>query len=198
MKFTPKKSIFEEELQVPSFDSNRTYDVNDIIDLILNSFVLSDENLPKLNKLGIKYDSLYDDPESILDEICQNSFLPTWSGDNEIEADELESKLKNFAKDMEFTQAELNELCEEIKHTKNPKSARVEEFNDDLQLDISSLENIKAELNTNMAAVGIGKLINELKKFNYSGNKYDTWKYNEYKTDPTKYTLMGGSEEDYE
>ena len=98
---------------------------------------------------------------------------------------------------MEFTQAELNELCEEIKHTKNPKSARVEEFNDDLQLDISSLENIKTELNTNMAAVGIGKLINELKNFKYSGNKYDTWKYNQYKTDPTKYTLMGGSEEDY-
>ena len=36
MKFTPKKTICEEELQVPSFDSNRTYDVNDIIDLILN------------------------------------------------------------------------------------------------------------------------------------------------------------------
>ena len=98
MKFTPKKTICEEELQVPSFDSNRTYDVNDIIDLILNSFVLSDENLPKLNKLGIKYDSLYDDPESILDEICQNSFLPTWSGDNEIEADELEYLWRPYQK----------------------------------------------------------------------------------------------------
>lgn len=198
MQFTPKKSIVEEELQVPSFDSNRTYDVNDIIDLILNSFVLSDENLPKLNQLGIKYDSLYTNPENILDEICQNSFLPTWSGDNEIEADELESKLKNFAKDMEFTQAELNELCEEIRHTKNPTSVRIEEFNDVLQSDISTLENLRSELSTNMASVGIGKLINELKKLEYSGNKYETWDYNKYATNKSKYTLLGGSDEDYE
>ena len=130
MKFTPKKIITEEELQVPSFSRDRTYDVNDIMELINNSFILSPENLPKIKKLGSKYDILYTKPDAILDDICQNSFLPTWSGDEEIDAEELESKLKNFAKDMEFTQDELNELCEEIKHTKNPTSARIEEFND--------------------------------------------------------------------
>lgn len=198
MKFTPKKIIAEEELQVPSFSRDRTYDVNDIMELINNSFILSPENLPKIKKLGSKYDILYTKPDAILDDICQNSFLPTWSGDEEIDAEELESKLKNFAKDMEFTQDELNELCEEIKHTKNPTSARIEEFNDVLQSDISTLENLRSELSTNMASVGIGKLINELKKLEYSGNKYETWDYNKYATNKSKYTLLGGSDEDYE
>ena len=88
--------------------------------------------------------------------------------------------------------------CEEIKHTKNPTSARIEEFNDVLQSDISTLENLRSELSTNMASVGIGKLINELKKLEYSGNKYETWDYNKYATDKSKYTLLGGSDEDYE
>lgn len=196
MQFTPKKSIVEEELQVPSFDSNRTYDAEAIKDLILNSFILEEKNIPVIKQLGIEYDIIHDDPELILDNICQNAFFPTWSNDDEMEADELESKLLNFAKDMKFNQEELNELAEEIKHTTNPKNDRINSFRNDLESDLSTLQNIKAELITNPASVEVGKLIERLKKFEYSGNKNETWDYNVYAKNKQKYTLLGGSEED--
>lgn len=196
MQFTPKKKITEDELSVPHFDSNRTYDAEAIKDLILNSFILEEKNIPAIKQLGVEYNIIHDDPELILDNICQNAFFPTWSNDDEMEADELESKLLNFAKDMKFNQEELNELAEEIKHTKNPKSDRIQAFRDELESDLRTLRDIKAELITNPASVELGKLIERLEKFEYSGNKNETWDFNVYNRDKNKYTLLGGSEED--
>ena len=192
MKFTPKKIIAEEELQVPAFDNTRPYDVNSIIELIENSFVLDKENLPKLQQLGDKYDILYTNPEAILDNICQNSFLPTWSGNDEMEANELESKLQKFAKDMEFTQDELNELCEEIKHTKNPKLDRINEFKSELSSDIASLETVLQDnLTTYPAQARLRKLIDDLKNFEYSGAANETWDYDKYDKNRNYYKLLG-------
>lgn len=196
MKFIPKKLITEDELTPPTFDQNRTYDANNIIELIERSFVLEDQNKEAFLNIARELDIDSENPEIILDDICQDVFLPTWSLDDEMEAEELSNKLTRFAKYMKFNQEELNALAEEIGHTKNPTNERIQEFKDEIESDISSLENIKLELRTNPAIVELGKLIKRLKEFEYSGNKNETWDYNVYEKDKQKYTLLGGSEED--
>ena len=97
MKFTPRKLIAEDELVAPKFDSNRTYDAQAIIELIENSFVLEDQNRQAFLNIAKELDIDSENPEIILDDICQDVFLPTWSLDDEMEADELSSKLVRFA-----------------------------------------------------------------------------------------------------
>ena len=222
MKFTPRKIITEEELVAPKFDSNRTYDATDIIELIENSFVLEDQNKQAFFDIAKELDIMYDNPELILDDICQNVFLPTWSNDDEMTADELSEKLVRFAKYMKFNQEELNDLADAIGHTKNPAAERQTEFNDDMDSDITTikyaldditdtLEELKDKVRTFPAQVRINKIVDEakagtealfnklitdLKGIEYSGNKNETWNYDTYDRDRNKYKLIGNVEED--
>lgn len=222
MKFTPRKLIAEDELVAPKFDSNRTYDAQAIIELIENSFVLEDQNRQAFLNIAKELDIDSENPEIILDDICQDVFLPTWSLDDEMEADELSSKLVRFAKYMKFNQEELNDLAEAINHTRNPVVDRQTEFNDDIESDISTVryaldnavdafEELKEKVTTFPAQVRITKaaddavdgikkifndFINDLKSIQYSGNKNETWKYDTYASDKNKYKLIGNIEED--
>lgn len=222
MKFTPRKLIAEDELVAPKFDSNRTYDAQAIIELIENSFVLEDQNRQAFLNIAKELDIDSENPEIILDDICQDVFLPTWSLDDEMEADELSSKLVRFAKYMKFNQEELNDLAEAINHTRNPVVDRQTEFNDDIESDISTVryaldnavdafEELKEKVTTFPAQVRINKaaddavdgikkifndFINDLKSIQYSGNKNETWKYDTYASDKNKYKLIGNVEED--
>ena len=76
MKFTPRKLIAEDELVAPKFDSNRTYDAQAIIELIENSFVLEDQNRQAFLNIAKGLDIDSENPEIILDDICQDVFYP--------------------------------------------------------------------------------------------------------------------------
>lgn len=138
---------------------NRSYDADNIAQLIAGKYQLTDEQ--------------YEDIRDLLDPLHSD----------EISAEEVDAGLEQIAVKYEFTREEKDEIENEIiAKASNPMGDRQQEFKDDISFDINTLENLLDEFNTYAAQQRIKKVIEELKAIEYNGEKDITWnpKYYDY------------------
>lgn len=150
------ESINEIKEAVPQ---NRSYDSDNIAQLIAGKYQLTDEQ--------------YEDIHDLLDPLHSD----------EISAEEVDAGLEQIAVKYEFTREEKDEIENEIiAKASNPMGDRQQEFKDDISFDINTLENLLDEFNTYAAQQRIKKVIEELKAIEYNGEKDITWnpKYYDY------------------
>ena len=150
------ESINEIKEAVPQ---NRSYDSDNIAQLIAGKYQLTDEQ--------------YEDIRDLLDPLHSD----------EISAEEVDAGLEQIAVKYEFTREEKDEIENEIiAKASNPMGDRQQEFKDDISFDINTLEDLLDEFNTYAAQQRIKKVIEELKAIEYNGEKDITWnpKYYDY------------------
>lgn len=150
------ESINEIKEAVPQ---NRSYDADNIAQLIAGKYQLTDEQ--------------YEDIRDLLDPLHSD----------EISAEEVDAGLEQIAVKYEFTREEKDEIENEIiAKASNPMGDRQQEFKDDISFDINTLEDLLDEFNTYAAQQRIKKVIEELKAIEYNGEKDITWnpKYYDY------------------
>ena len=150
------ESINEIKEAVPQ---NRSYDSDNIAQLIAGKYQLTDEQ--------------YEDILDLLDPLHSD----------EISAEEVDAGLEQIAIKYEFTREEKDEIENEIiAKASNPMGDRQQEFKDDISFDINTLEDLLDEFNTYAAQQRIKKVIEELKAIEYNGEKDITWnpKYYDY------------------
>lgn len=150
------ESINEMKEAVPQ---NRSYDSDNIAQLIAGKYQLTDEQ--------------YEDIRDLLDPLHSD----------EISAEEVDAGLEQIAVKYEFTEEEKDEIENEIiAKASNPMGDRQQEFKDDISFDINTLEDLLDEFNTYAAQQRIKKVIEELKAIEYNGEKDITWnpKYYDY------------------
>lgn len=150
------ESINEMKEAVPQ---NRSYDSDNIAQLIASKYQLTDEQ--------------YEDIRDLLDPLHSD----------EISAEEVDTGLEQIAVKYEFTREEKDEIENEIiAKASNPMGDRQQEFKDDISFDINTLEDLLDEFNTYAAQQRIKKVIEELKAIEYNGEKDITWnpKYYDY------------------
>ena len=138
---------------------NRSYDSDNIAQLIAGKYQLTDEQ--------------YEDIRNLLDPLHSD----------EISAEEVDAGLEQIAVKYEFTREEKDEIENEIiAKASNPMGDRQQEFKDDISFDINTLEDLLDEFNTYAAQQRIKKVIEELKAIEYNGEKDITWnpKYYDY------------------
>ena len=138
---------------------NRSYDSDNIAQLIAGKYQLTDEQ--------------YEDIRDLLDPLHSH----------EISAEEVEAGMEQIAVKYEFTREEKDEIENEIiAKASNPMGDRQQEFKDDISFDINTLEDLLDEFNTYAAQQRIKKVIEELKAIEYNGEKDITWnpKYYDY------------------
>ena len=138
---------------------NRSYDSDNIAQLIAGKYQLTDEQ--------------YEDIHDLLDPLHSD----------EISAEEVDAGLEQIAVKYEFTREEKDEIENEIiAKASNPMGDRQQEFKDDISFDINTLEDLLDEFNTYAAQQRIKKVIEELKAIEYNGEKDITWnpKYYDY------------------
>ena len=138
---------------------NRSYDSDNIAQLIASKYQLTDEQ--------------YEDIRDLLDPLHSD----------EISAEEVDAGLEQIAVKYEFTEEEKDEIENEIiAKASNPMSDRQQEFKDDISFDINTLEDLLDEFNTYAAQQRIKKVIEELKAIEYNGEKDIAWnpKYYDY------------------
>ena len=138
---------------------NRSYDSDNIAQLIAGKYQLTDEQ--------------YEDIRNLLDPLHSD----------EISAEEVDAGLEQIAVKYEFTEEEKDEIENEIiAKASNPMGDRQQEFKDDISFDINTLEDLLDEFNTYAAQQRIKKVIEELKAIEYNGEKDITWnpKYYDY------------------
>ena len=138
---------------------NRSYDSDNIAQLIAGKYQLTDEQ--------------YEDIRDLLDPLHSD----------EISAEEVDAGLEQIAVKYEFTREEKDEIENEIiAKASNPMGDRQQEFKDDISFDINTLEDLLDEFNTYAAQQRIKKVIEELKAIEYNGEKDITWnpKYYDY------------------
>ena len=138
---------------------NRSYDSDNIAQLIAGKYQLTDEQ--------------YEDIRDLLDPLHSD----------EISAEEVDAGLEQIAVKYEFTREEKDEIENEIiAKASNPMGDRQQEFKDDISFDINTLEDLLDECNTYAAQQRIKKVIEELKAIEYNGEKDITWnpKYYDY------------------
>ena len=138
---------------------NRSYDSDNIAQLIAGKYQLTDEQ--------------YEDILDLLDPLHSD----------EISAEEVDAGLEQIAVKYEFTREEKDEIENEIiAKASNPMGDRQQEFKDDISFDINTLEDLLDEFNTYAAQQRIKKVIEELKAIEYNGEKDITWnpKYYDY------------------
>ena len=138
---------------------NRSYDSDNIAQLIAGKYQLTDEQ--------------YEDICDLLDPLHSD----------EISAEEVDAGLEQIAVKYEFTREEKDEIENEIiAKASNPMGDRQQEFKDDISFDINTLEDLLDEFNTYAAQQRIKKVIEELKAIEYNGEKDITWnpKYYDY------------------
>ena len=138
---------------------NRSYDSDNIAQLIAGKYQLTDEQ--------------YEDIRDLLDPLHSD----------EISAEEVDAGLEQIAVKYEFTREEKDEIENEIiAKASNPMGDRQQEFKDDISFDINTLEDLLDKFNTYAAQQRIKKVIEELKAIEYNGEKDITWnpKYYDY------------------
>lgn len=151
-----EESVNEIKEAVPQ---NRSYDSDNIAQLIAGKYQLTDEQ--------------YEDIRDLLDPLHSD----------EISAEEVDAGLEQIAVKYEFTREEKDEIENEIiAKASNPMGDRQQEFKDDISFDINTLEDLLDEFNTYAAQQRIKKVIEELKAIEYNGEKDITWnpKYYDY------------------
>ena len=132
--------------------AERTYDSEDIAQLISSKYQLTDEQ--------------YEDIIDLLDPLRHY----------ELSAEDVDRGLADVANKYEFTPEEKKEIeILIINQAKNPQGERKEEFENDIQYDINTLEDLLDEFNTRAARKRVEALINELKAIEYNGDKNIGW-----------------------
>ena len=154
------------ELQTESVEleenvpEDRTYDAENIAQLISSKYTLTDEQ--------------YEDIINLLDPLSIN----------ELSAEDVDKGLAKIANEYEFTPEEKEEIEQLIiNEADNPKGDRINEFKNDIQYDISTLENLLDEFNTYAAKERAKELIRELKTIEYNGDKNIGWNQRYHKLD---------------
>lgn len=146
------------ELQTEStkLDENvpedRTYDAENIAQLIASKYTLTDEQ--------------YEDIIDLLDPLSLN----------ELSAEDVDRGLAKLVDKYKFTQEEKEEIEQFIVDNANdPKGDRIKEFKNDIGYDINTLENLLDEFNTYAAQQRVKQLIAELKELEYDGSDDIGW-----------------------
>ena len=150
--------VEEKELQTESTELNenvpedRTYDAENIAQLIASKYTLTDEQ--------------YEDIISLLDPLSIN----------ELSAEDVDRGLAKVVDKYEFTPEEKEEIEQLIvNEANNPKGDRINEFKNDIQYDINSLKDLLDEFNTYAAQQRVKKLIKELEEIEYDGSSDIGW-----------------------
>lgn len=137
---------------VENVPQNRTYDSDNIAQIIAAKYELTDEQYEDILNLF--------DPFHI----------------DEISAEDVDEGLERVSKKYEFTPEERLEIENDIiANANNPMGDRKEEFDSDINFDINTLEDILENLNTYAAQERIKKIIEELKSIEYNGEKDIAW-----------------------
>lgn len=131
---------------------NRTYDAENIAQLIASKYTLTDEQ--------------YADIINLLDPLSLN----------ELSAEDVDKGLAKLVDKYEFTQEEKEEIEQFIvDNANNPKGDRIKEFKNDLEYDINTLKDLLDEFNTYAAQQRVKRLIAELKELEYDGSDDIGW-----------------------
>lgn len=137
---------------VENVPQNRTYDSDNIAQIIAAKYELTDEQYEDILNLF--------DPFHI----------------DEISAEDVDEGLERVSKKYEFTPEERLEIENDIiANANNPMGDRKKEFDSDINFDINTLEDILENLNTYAAQERIKKIIEELKSIEYNGEKDIAW-----------------------
>ena len=133
---------------------NRRYTPEDIVNVIINKYDMSTE-----------------------DEDWTETCFKMYSGVDELYPEEVNLGLHEFAEHFELSEEELRELEQEImEKTRDPIESRREDFQSDIDADISTLENLFENLYTIAANDKIQEVIDYLKNLQYNGeNKETVW-----------------------
>ena len=131
---------------------NRTYDAENIAQLIASKYTLTDEQ--------------YADIINLLDPLSLN----------ELSAEDVDRGLAKLVDKYKFTQEEKEEIEQFIvDNANNPKGDRIKEFKNDLEYDINTLKDLLDEFNTYAAQQRVKRLIAELKELEYDGSDDIGW-----------------------
>lgn len=131
---------------------NRTYDAENIAQLIASKYTLTDEQ--------------YEDIINLLDPLSLN----------ELSAEDVDRGLAKLVDKYKFTQEEKEEIEQFIvDNANNPKGDRIKEFKNDLEYDINTLKDLLDEFNTYAAQQRVKRLIAELKELEYDGSDDIGW-----------------------
>ena len=131
---------------------DRTYDSDNIAQLIAGKYQLTDEQYEHIRDL---LDPLYND---------------------EISAEDVDRGLEKIFAEYEFTPEEREEIENIIvTSASNPMGDRQQEFKDEIGYDINTLEDMIEDFNTYAAQRRIREVIEELKAIEYNGDKDVAW-----------------------
>lgn len=146
---------------------DRTYDSDDIVQLISSKYQLTDKQ--------------YDDISDLLDPLHNY----------ELTAEDLDRGLARVADKYEFSKEEIEEIEKLIiDNAKNPQAERKNEFQDDIDFDINTLEDMLETFNTYAAQQRIKKIIDELKSIEYNGESDIAWNPKYYDSNKHKRGLI--------
>lgn len=156
------ESVKLEEEIIPG----RYYSADKVIDAIDDRFSLTDE----------QHDDIYD--------------MLIVYGD-ELSSEDMNKAIKEIAIKYEFTAEEIPELEELINSTVDPRDERKDEFKNDIQFDINTLEDIAESLTTYAAQQKVKAIIEELKQIEYDGDKEVAWDPRYYDLNKHKRGIIG-------
>ena len=134
-----------------SVEPNRLYKAEAIVDVISTMYQLSDDE--------------YDDILSIF-----------YTGEDELEAYEVDKGIQKFATQYELTPEEVAELEQAINNSIDPNTERQEDFKSDLDFDINRIRNLAEESYTVAARDRLLDLALKLEQIEYNGDKNTEWR----------------------
>lgn len=134
-----------------SVEPNRLYKAEAVVDVISTLYQLNDNE--------------YDDILSIF-----------YTGEDELEAYEVDKGIQKFATQYELTPEEIAELEQAINNSIDPNTERQEDFKSDLDFDIDRIRNLAEESYTVAARDRLLDLALKLEQIEYNGDKNVEWR----------------------
>lgn len=144
-------------------EEGRYYEPARVMDALSDRFDLNDEQ--------------FDDISKIID---------VYGNNDELTAEEMDKALQNVITKYQFSEEEIPTLEDIINSTIDPRADRRENFKDDIAFDVDTLEGIIDQLDTFAAKQRVQRIIEELNKLEYGGEKNIGWNANHF--DPKKHT----------
>lgn len=132
-------------------EPNRLYKPEAIVDVISTLYHLNDDE--------------YDNILSIF-----------YTGEDEIEAPEVDAAIQKFASQYKLSVEEITELEQAINASINPTTERQEDFRSDLDFDIDRIRSLAEESYTVAARNRLLDLALKLEQIEYDGNKNTEWR----------------------
>lgn len=144
-----------------SVEPNRLYKAEAIVDVISTMYQLSDNE--------------YDDILSIF-----------YTGEDELEAYEVDKGIQKFAAQYELSPEEITELEQAINNSIDPNTERQEDFKSDLDFDIDRIRNLAEESYTVAARDRLLDLALKLEQIEYNGDRDTEWRQDRIHTTNNK------------